>query len=48
MKLRRILFLLTVIGAVIALVQRLMEEPDQNDIWKPADPLRPYGDREAT
>lgn len=49
MKLARVLFTLSVVGAAIAFVQRMMEEqaPAQQDIWKPADPLRPYSEPEA-
>ena len=40
MKLIRVLFVLTAVGAAIAAVQRMLEEPAvQQDFWKPADPL---------
>ena len=48
MKLIRVIFVLSLVGAAIAAVQRMMEEPPrQDDIWKPADPLAPYAEPEA-
>lgn len=49
MKLARALFVLSLVGAAIAVVQRMMEQPpnQQDNIWKPADPLRPYSEPEA-
>ena len=49
MKLIRVLFVLSIVGAAIAFVQRMMEEPapSQQDIWKPADPLAPHPEPEA-
>ena len=49
MKLIRVLFVLALAGAAIAVVQRMMEEPppSQQDIWKPADPLAPHPEPEV-
>jgi len=48
MKLRKFVFLAAAAGAVAAFLQKQQQESPEAtaDIWKPVDPLRPFGQRD--
>lgn len=49
MKLRKFVFLAAAAGAVAAFVQKKQQQEAPEaaaDIWKPVDPLRPFGERD--
>lgn len=48
MKIRKLMFFAAAAGAVAAFVQKQQKVAPEaaSDIWKPVDPLRPFGQRE--
>ena len=50
MKIKRLILLAAVVGAAVAayLKQQQQQPAGPEDIWKPVDPLRPFGDRSDT
>ncbi len=50
MKIKRLILFAVVAGAAVAayLKQQQQQPAGPEDIWKPVDPLRPFGDRSDT